>query len=303
MFTAARFPLTTTWLSNATKVAHRFVGYKRNWNPYPPRATHNAFLVTPLVPQLVTAPITIGLRDIVTTAVKNDVKNRKNVCRDAKSFHLSDDFSLSFSLKNNYDLSTNMMCDDPQSEFYWNEIVSNTKWENFQLSNVAKKVLSSPNAGGNSIVSETMSAEILHRLYGANDIRTEMEVEYIFDNWKIADYCIRISGKNVGVSVTRAMGFPYESSFDLQQADKLLRKKINGLVLARNGISERDSFYTAILHVFCQSNRIKNVLYRAFKTLEPDLRDNIILIATVAENADYLFFEDNKKKLKVVKKC
>lgn len=220
---------------------------------------------------------------------------RSDANRDVRALTINGDFNVLYDLANHLKLKDNITRDEPQPAFYWNTFeTSGRDFGQFDLGSLARKVLGSANAGGNSIISEAMSAELLERLYGASNIRTEMEVEYIFSNWKIADFCIHIYGKNVGVSVTRALGYPSERSFTAEKADELLRKKINGLVLARNGISDRDSFYTSILHIFAQSTRIKNLLFKAYKELDSDLKDNVIIICTVAEGADFIFKNPKK---------
>lgn len=49
-----------------------------------------------------------------------------------------------------------------------------------QLCSGSHKMLSLPNAGGSSVVSEAMSCELLHRCYGAQLIKVSFAVEKIF---------------------------------------------------------------------------------------------------------------------------
>jgi hypothetical protein len=144
-----------------------------------------------------------------------------------------------------------------------------------------------PNAGGLSIVSEIMSAEILGVIYGMWDIRTEMEIVYLFEGWKMVDFTMLMlcggEPQRIGVSVTRAMGFPTEAEFVEENAARLLEKKINGLVLARNGVDDGDSFYKVILHVFAQSQRIANLLKAYFDVMHWEIKDNVVLICTITD--------------------
>lgn len=207
----------------------------------------------------------------------------------SKNVHLGVDFDITSYLAQYLAATQNIAQDDPVPAFYWNEMRTHTDWDNFKLGDCAKKVLRDINAGGNSIISEALSAEILVREFGASGIRTEMEVEYSFSNWKICDYTIRmqgncdLQGKNVGVSVTRAFNYQDDSKFTYSDAETILNKKINGLILARSGISEKDAFYTSILHVWVKTNRTKNLLHRAYKKLPTELKDNVIILCTVAD--------------------
>jgi hypothetical protein len=183
----------------------------------------------------------------------------------------------------------NLSSEEPVPAFYYNYLRTNDKVMSDVTSWNAQQVRDKENAGGASIVSEVMSAEVLSVLYGAKNVRTEMEIEYLFSNWKIADFIVEMFDERVGVSVTRAMGYPDESTFDEEEALRLLNKKIVGLVLARNGVSDRDSFYKSVLHVFAQSERIAHLLHKQFNTLDETVKDNVVVICTVAERSPHLY--------------
>jgi hypothetical protein len=208
--------------------------------------------------------------------------------RQSQTHYVDVDFTLSNETKYDIKIKNNIRRDEPISAFYWNYFKPLVDFNEFKLGTCARKVFAADNAGGNSVISEAMSAEILTRIFGANTVRTEMEVEYSFSNWKIADFTIKLYDKNVGISVTRAFNYISDDNFTIESAEALLNKKITGLVLARNSISERDSFYTSILHVFCRSDRIRKLLHSAYKRLNNEIRDNIIILCTVCPH-DFIF--------------
>lgn len=152
------------------------------------------------------------------------------------------------------------------------------------LSKIAQKVKFDPNAGGNSVFSEVMSAELFSIWLGASSIKTEMEITYWCSNWKIADFsiCVRSSTgdgselnpntKWIGVSVTRAMGWPKPEAFTLNQARDLMYKKISGLLLARNATTPEDSFFTSIVHVWCQSREIADMVMQATREIQTTMK-------------------------------
>eukprot|EP00947_MAST-08B_sp_MAST-8B-sp1_P006431 g6431.t1 len=118
----------------------------------------------------------------------------------------------------------------------------------------ASRSLFVPNAGGHSVISEAVSIEYMRRTRAALTVALEMEVGYKWSNWAMVDYCARIGGREwVGVSVTRATGFPRACDFDRESADRLLRKKLYGLIVARRGISKRHGYKRSILHVIAES--------------------------------------------------
>lgn len=69
--------------------------------------------------------------------------------------------------------------------------------------------------------------EYLATKFRARDVVTEMEVEYWSSSWKRVDFTCTVWGNTrVGVSVTRAMGFPSAQHFTEVQAHRLLAKKL-----------------------------------------------------------------------------
>lgn len=172
---------------------------------------------------------------------------------------------------------------------YVNRMYPAVSRDKFNLCADARKVLNDPNAGGNSVFSEALSCELLHRLYNAQDVRTEMEIEYVFDNWKICDYLITIYGQRVGVSVTRAMKYPDPGEFTLDDATELLERKLHGLILARNGVCDCDSWFKSYLHIWCQTDRIAHLLTKAYSQVDASLTDSVIVGCTVIYNSNYLF--------------
>merc|ERR1719271_1242464 len=93
----------------------------------------------------------------------------------------------------------------------------------------ASRLLSVPNAGGASRVSEAMSIEIMARAFGARLLRTETEIFYFPSNGAITDFTIELEGIALGVSVTRAMSAP-GADFGTPQALQLLDKKLRGVI-------------------------------------------------------------------------
>ncbi|CAG5123681.1 unnamed protein product, partial [Candidula unifasciata] len=93
-----------------------------------------------------------------------------------------------------------------------------------QLTAGGYRILSVPNAGGNSVLSEVLSFELLSRCFSAKLKQTEMEVEYFPHGGSITDYVCELFNTTVGVSVTRAIKF--KGDFSLDDALRLLNKKL-----------------------------------------------------------------------------
>src|SRR6185436_17398087 len=78
-----------------------------------------------------------------------------------------------------------------------------------QLTPGGQIIVAIPNAGGSSVYSEVFAFEELARCELAGLIKTETEIEYTDPNSKKADLLVTIDGHPIGVSVTRAVTFPF----------------------------------------------------------------------------------------------
>jgi hypothetical protein len=164
-----------------------------------------------------------------------------------------------------------------------------------KLTSDAQRLLSTPNAGGSSIISEVVSFEALSLFLGRDVVsltHTETEIAYNNSNGKITDMVIAIDGRNsdesssvkvkVAVSVTRAMQFSPLKPFDAQS---LLRKKLLGCQLSSENMNEEimqmgANRTTQILHVLCQSPEIAQKCMHAFHVVPRSIRGNTILFLT-----------------------
>ena len=96
----------------------------------------------------------------------------------------------------------------------------------------AKRMLSLPNAGGSSLLSEALAFELLARAFGASLERTEMELTYKIGS-SMTDFAIHLfGGYPLGVSVTRAYKWrrgDHPSGLDVPEAHRLLVKKLQAI--------------------------------------------------------------------------
>lgn len=164
----------------------------------------------------------------------------------------------------------------------------------------ARKVASDPNAGGQSIVSEAFSMEHLSRRFGARHVVTEMEITYWNYNWKKVDYLCDIRGNRIGVSVSRAMGFPTPDRFKFTDAERLVKKKLRGLLVAMQGVDDDHRQDMAILHIFCQTQEIAGLMQLACLQYFNGSDDGygvdssgILVLLTVCESIPEIFEDDH----------
>lgn len=147
------------------------------------------------------------------------------------------------------------------------------------------------NAGGSSDKSEALSMQYMNDLYGIIEFIPEMEVEYWIE-YKICDYLMRYKGINIGVSVTRAITYPFKNEYTYDMAIHLLNKKLYGLIVARNAISDKHKFYKCILHIWCMTASVAYNLKKAHaEIIRCDINhtyDNVYIICTICPH-EYIY--------------
>lgn len=175
--------------------------------------------------------------------------------------------------------------------FTKNLLKPSKRFENFTFCEGAQKIFRLPNAGGNSVNSEALSLELLNSLYGATLEATEMELRYFPLGSKITDYSVKVQNQLLGVSVTRAMKFG-NSNFSKGDAKRLLEKKLYGVNASTKAVLRKYRWKKQILHVFAEHKYIANILEDVYNNeIEEELKNNTIVIVTICENADWIFFE------------
>lgn len=158
-----------------------------------------------------------------------------------------------------------------------------------KLSHGAEQLRDLENAGGNSEFSEAMSFDVLSRLFGARLCKTEMELRYVFSGSKKTDFSAQIYGHVIGVSVTRAMS--YRCKFTEADAERLLSKKLYGVVASSANVIEPDSWRKQILHVWAQHDYVADTLERTYAKMPDALKaDTTVLVTVAGEGEQWMFW-------------
>ncbi|CAG8540857.1 6024_t:CDS:1 [Paraglomus brasilianum] len=172
-------------------------------------------------------------------------------------------------------------------------------FKDIKLSKGAAKMLTLPNAGGTSMLSEVFSCEIMERILGAELSKTEMEVRYRFSNQPMTDYLVKLRHKipvTIGISVTRA--YAHKRRYTSQDARALLKKKLSGINSStRNIIGDR--VWKQILHIWCPDGHTAKMVKRAYSKIDEAHTANTVIVLSVVESA-WVFHEAKRKKKKKV---
>ncbi|CAM9767298.1 unnamed protein product [Choristocarpus tenellus] len=209
------------------------------------------------------------------------------------SWHLGEDFTIGTGVKDEMKIARFLAFQGMTPLVCLDYVTPNLTC--FQLGKDATLVATEPNAGGNSVVSEALSMEYFSRRFGAQDVVTEMTIKYWRFNWKKVDYICTIGEKRVGVSVTRAMGYPGPTNFETSDAERLLHKKLYGLIIARRGVSEEHQYDQSILHCWCQDGRIACLMSEAFQRIDDKtIAEDVAVLFTVVSDVSSIFSDDKR---------
>ena len=153
----------------------------------------------------------------------------------------------------------------------------------------ALQLINAGNAGGNSILSEAYSIELLNRYYDADNFIFENDIQYWHSTCSIIDYITYINNQRVGVSVTRALNYQNPTDFTLHQATKLLQNKLYGLLIARNAVVAEQRYLHSILHIWVQNQKVCDIINHARQqidiyTLGPNVYGNVIILVSICDN-------------------
>nr|XP_006824230.1 PREDICTED: AAC-rich mRNA clone AAC4 protein-like [Saccoglossus kowalevskii] len=112
-----------------------------------------------------------------------------------------------------------------------------------------------------------------------------MEVAYFPYGGSITDYTCQIFNTKLGVSVTRAM--KYKGEFDIEDAEKLLNKKLNGVINATKNSLE--DWSKQILHIWSTSSHVTNTVIKAYNGLPSTITSNTVVLITTVNKHESIF--------------
>jgi hypothetical protein len=153
-------------------------------------------------------------------------------------------------------------------------------------------IINTDNAGGSSVNSEVFAFEVLNRCEGASLLKTETEI--IYDSiGKITDILVEIQGRKIGVSVTRAFGYPPDFTFTTDDASYLLNKKLSDIIESTQLVSTEDRWDKQILFIMTDTATQVTVLQQTLDTLvTPAIKSDTIVYITQSDGVDNFIYEN-----------
>ena len=162
-------------------------------------------------------------------------------------------------------------------------------FKHWKIHKDTERMLNTPNAGGSSAISEAVSFELLHRLFDAELIATEMEIVYNFENTKKTDLICDINGVSLAISVTRAMK-QKGREFTKESAIRLLEKKLNCVLGSNLAVSDKHAWFKQMLLIWVQDSDIAKIMRETYeKDIDSKYKTNTIVVIVLAERCYFLF--------------
>ncbi len=154
-----------------------------------------------------------------------------------------------------------------------------------------QEIFDDGNLGGSSLYSEVVAYEVLARCEMASLLKTEGEIVYDVEGAR-TDLIVDFDGIEIGVSVTRAQGFPLEDPWSVEQAMVLLEDKLGDIPLSTANVAPEDAWVKQILHVVAYGPMHAQSLQMAYGALGPELTLDTIVIVTVTEGEDLFIYTE-----------
>ena len=148
-----------------------------------------------------------------------------------------------------------------------------------------------PNAGGSSGLSEIFAYEELARCELGQLLKTETEIIYDHTG-KITDLEVAIGGHKIGVSVTRAVTYPFGGTYTVDTATALINRKLGDIQLSTANVSAQDHWDKQILAVLAWDDQAADAVAAAWDALAPGVKANTLVIVTSTAGDDTFIYSN-----------
>jgi len=154
------------------------------------------------------------------------------------------------------------------------------------------RMMATPNAGGSSGMSEAFAYEQLARCELAPLLKTETEIRYDTTG-KITDLMVEIDGHKIGVSVTRAVAFPFGQPYTVSAPQTLLTRKLEDIQASTANVSTADRWEKQALAYMSWDDQSTSSLDAAWAMIDPSIKGDTILIITTTHGDDQFLYSNN----------
>lgn len=178
----------------------------------------------------------------------------------------------------------------PSPALYALSLTFDAPWSDADLSPGGQEIRADGNLGGSSLDSEIFAHETLYRCEGAALVATEGEVTYADPSGKKTDLVVDIDGLRIGVSVTRAVGWPQDAPWTTAEATALLEDKLADIPLSSANVTGAHVWEKQVLAVIAFSPAHADALAESWAALSADLRLDTVLWVVATEGDDAFLY-------------
>lgn len=158
------------------------------------------------------------------------------------------------------------------------------------LTDGGKQIFDEGNLNQSSLDSEIVAYEVLARCEGAALLKTETTIVYKNPMGKKTDLLVDIDGLKVGVSVVRAVGFPQDDPYTPAQAQTILQKKLDDILVSSANVAPEDAWVKQILSVVAYGPMHAESVLTAYAGLSAQTKADTILVVTVTNGDDAFIY-------------
>jgi hypothetical protein len=197
-----------------------------------------------------------------------------------------EDMTPAVDMEPSQDMGASMLPLDGFGELSGECDVIDTEIDLTKLSEGGQTIIANGNAGGSSLYSEVFAYEVLYRCEEAVLLKTETDIIYQPGMGSITDLLVEIDGEKIGVSVVRAFAFPFEDPYPIEEARRILNKKLTDIQESSARVAEEDRWVKQILSVIAYTEQHAMQIRTAYDELEVSVKTDTILVVTVTDGED-----------------
>ena len=154
-----------------------------------------------------------------------------------------------------------------------------------------RTIVATPNAGGSSLYSEVFAFEQLARCEEAGLLKTETEIVYDTQG-KITDILVTVDGHKIGVSVVRAVQFPFGTPYTLENATDVIGGKLADIQVSSMNVSAEDRWVKQVLAVLAYDDQHAAMVEMAWEGMEDAVRADTVLVVTTTHGDDLFIYSN-----------
>lgn len=152
-----------------------------------------------------------------------------------------------------------------------------------------QRLAATPNAGGSSGFSEIFAFEQLARCELAGLLKTETEIVYDTQG-KITDILVEIDGHKIGVSVVRAVMFPFGTPYTLDAATTIIQRKLEDIQASSMNVAAQDRWVKQVLAVLAYDDQHADTVVQAWEGLDATIRADTVIVLTATHGDDAFIY-------------